>query len=148
MAGVGLFAVRRKKRSTCEQCGAKMVLLNEDDDDAHLTEGEQAEEILGSVDYDVWACPACEHAAIYRDSRWFTSYKTCGSCANKTAQTTRETLVVATTAHGGEVRITKTCMHCDASSSTTRRTPKVSATTSSTRSRRSEKRSERMTTHP
>ena len=36
-----------------------MTLLDEVSDDAHLSDAEQKEEHLGSVDYDVWACQSC-----------------------------------------------------------------------------------------
>src|SRR6185436_17897486 len=59
-AGIGsIFGVRRWRRHRsrrCPECGTRMERLDESADDALLQEGQQAEERIGSVDYDVWKC--------------------------------------------------------------------------------------------
>src|SRR5689334_8512311 len=50
---------RRRRPRRCPKCQALMTRLSEADDDALLADGEQTEERVGSVDYDVWRCSAC-----------------------------------------------------------------------------------------
>lgn len=73
----------RNGRHLCEQCGNKMQKLNEQDDDQYLTPGEQTEEQLNSVDYDVWLCGHCGAKQIYPYENQFTSYSVCPNCKAK-----------------------------------------------------------------
>ena len=43
-----------------------MVRLTEAEDDTYLDRGEQTEERLGSVDYDVWGCRLCDNVVKLR----------------------------------------------------------------------------------
>jgi uncharacterized protein len=43
----------------CRACKTRMVKLSESGDDLHLEPEEQAEEQLGSINYDVWMCNDC-----------------------------------------------------------------------------------------
>ncbi len=52
---------RRYRPRACSKCGTQHILLNETLDDAKLSEVQRLEEAVGSVDYDVWYCPACLH---------------------------------------------------------------------------------------
>lgn len=58
---LALFLYRRvrNKRIKCQTCGAKMVKLNEEEDNNFLNPSQDFEENLGTVDYDVWHCPKC-----------------------------------------------------------------------------------------
>ena len=53
------------------------VRLDEASDDAALSAGQQVEERLGSVDYDVWACPTCDERLVLAYGRWWSSIKGC-----------------------------------------------------------------------
>ena len=53
---VGVRRWRRYGRRRCPECDAWMTRLAETEDDALLAAGQQAEERVGSVDYDVWKC--------------------------------------------------------------------------------------------
>ena len=61
---------RRYRRRRCPRCQTLMTRLGETEDDALLAEGEQAEERVGSVDYDVWKCGACSHHFTLRYPKW------------------------------------------------------------------------------
>src|SRR5687767_1114416 len=73
---------RRARPRRCPRCGARMRRLAETDDDAALAGGQQLEERLGSVDYDVWRCPSGhEVVAPYRS--WTSSWGECGACGRR-----------------------------------------------------------------
>lgn len=116
--GLIVFLVRRGQ-AQCAECGHPTVLLDEQADDAHLTPAQRMEESLGSVDYDVRLCDHCGAVNIVDREAWFTSYGRCGKCHTRAAHRTSETLVHATQAHGGKVKVTEACAHCGDSHSHT-----------------------------
>ncbi len=77
---VGFRKWRRRHRRRCPACQTLMICLDEADDDALLEKGQQAEERIGSVDYDVWKCGACGHHFTLRYPKWFSSYAQCPQC--------------------------------------------------------------------
>ncbi len=109
---MGLFRWLRRRPRRCESCNSPRQLLDEAWDDVHLTEGQKAEEKLGSVDYDVWWCAQCDDALVLRHGTWFSSYARCRSCDHVTAHHSTQTLVHATYDHGGTVEVTELCQHC------------------------------------
>ncbi len=58
---LALFIYRtiRTKKRKCPTCGTKMHRLNEEEDNAFLTDSQDFEEKLKTVDYDVWKCDRC-----------------------------------------------------------------------------------------
>ena len=112
----------------CPSCGLAMVQLDETQDDAHLERGEIAEERLGSVDYEVWACPACQQVSKLRHGRFFTSYRRCAGCNFVTASEITTVLRQATTSHGGVVQVDERCANCSYTDSTTHSTPRLADT--------------------
>jgi len=109
---VGFRRWRRKRRRRCPQCQARMHRLSEAEDDARLDEGQQAEERVGSVDYDVWMCPACAHHFTLRYPRWITGYDKCPQCHNRT-KSSKETVLEPATTHGtGKARVVEQCAFC------------------------------------
>ena len=70
----GLVLVRKRKRRierTCPSCQIEMPLLDETEDDAHLEEGQQTEEALGSIDYRVHICSRCGFHRVTPNRKWF-----------------------------------------------------------------------------
>jgi uncharacterized protein len=122
-AAWAFWLARRPKN--CPRCRTVMVLLDEVRDDDHLTEAEQVEERIGSVDYRVWWCAACRKVETLRSAKWFSSYGTCPSCAARTLQSSKTTLEVATRFSGGLARIDEVCAHCGLSRSREYRTPQL-----------------------
>jgi len=130
----GAFAVRRFLRNRprpCERCATLMTRLGEQADDEHLDGGQQLEEYLKSVDYDVWNCGNCGDMKIIRYKNWFSRADACPRCRYHTMYTTSETLESATTTSTGRRRIDYDCRHCDHSASEIRTIPKVSKSSSS-----------------
>lgn len=109
---LGLRGFRRRRRRACPKCGAAMARLDEKADDAYLDKGEQAEENVHSVDYDVWRCPQCQETLKFPFKRWFTSYAACPSCKRLTVRSTSRTITPATTRHEGLRHVTRICKNC------------------------------------
>ena len=109
---VGFRKWRRRHRRRCPACQMLMTRLGEADDDALLEEGRQAEERIGSVDYDVWKCGACGHHFTLRYPKWVSSYAKCPQCHNRTKSSTENVIAAATTTSSGSARVVETCAFC------------------------------------
>lgn len=70
----------RNKPIKCDCCGSKMNKLNEEEDNNYLSDEQNLEEQLNSVDYDVWLCPRCGTKEIFSFVSRTTSYKKCPLC--------------------------------------------------------------------
>jgi uncharacterized protein len=108
-----------------------MALLDEEADDAHLDAGQQAEERLKSVDYEVRRCAEHDQVVIIEHGKWFSGYARCSLCRHRTATHRSVTLVHATYDHGGEVQVTEDCTHCHHHDVTHRHTPRKQRSSSS-----------------
>jgi uncharacterized protein len=122
---------QRRRPRRCPQCRTRMSRLGEADDDAHLTEGEVAEERVGSVDYDVWQCPSCQHQFTLRYPKWLTRYDSCPQCRNRTLKSDSQTIEAATTSRQGSARVTNTCAFCNYTHTFTKTLPRISQSSSS-----------------
>ena len=109
---VGFRKWRRRRRRRCPACQMLMTRLGEADDDALLEEGQQAEERIGSVDYDVWKCGACGHHFTLRYPKWVSGYAKCPQCHNRTKSSTEKVIAAATTISSGSARVVETCAFC------------------------------------
>lgn len=136
LLAAGRYYYRRRPRR-CQKCQIEMLRLDEAEDDAHLSSGEQTEERVGSVDYDVWACPACGGVEKLRFGALFTSYATCPQCGARTVSSSSWTEEAATTWSEGRLRVDESCQHCDHRRSYTRSIPRRVERTSSSSSRSS-----------
>lgn len=112
IGGCGLVAWLRRRPRTCPRCQARMFRLDEAADDAHLSSGQRAEESVGSVDYDVWACPTCPQVQITRHGAWFSGHHACPACGWRTASDRSTEIEAATTMSTGRERIDTRCAHC------------------------------------
>jgi len=105
------FASRRRERF-CDPCGTEMLLLSEAADDAHLSEGQEAEERVGSANWLVYECQSCDFGRIVRRDKWFSGKVLCIECGFETSKERSFSEVAATYTHGGRVRVESTCSHC------------------------------------
>ena len=122
---------RRHRRRRCPACHARMVCLSEAEDDALLEKGQQAEERVGSVDYDVWKCEACLHHFTLRYPKWFSGFEECPQCHNHTKSST-ETVTERATTHGsGSANVVDHCAFCSFHSEYTRVLPRIESSSSS-----------------
>lgn len=122
---VGARRAYRRRPRRCEKCSVEMVRLEEAEDDAHLSSGEQLEERLGSVDYDVWLCLTCSRVEKLRYGAFFTSYASCPRCGARTVSSTSFTESEASESSEGSVRVEESCQHCDHRNSYTRSIPRL-----------------------
>jgi uncharacterized protein len=131
----GVRRWRRYRRRRCDACQAVMVRLDETADDAMLSGGEQAEERVASVNYDVWKCPSCSNHFTLRYPKWITGYSKCPQCGNRTKSST-ETVIEAATTHGsGTAQVVEACAFCSYSHEYTKVLPRLQSSSSSGGSR-------------
>ncbi len=103
----------RTKRVVCSTCGSKMHRLGEEEDNAFLTTGEDAEEKLDTVDYDVWLCDSCGTIEKFPYFKSQTKFTRCPRCGHITYGLVSDRIVRTPTA-SREGRGVKTyqCRHC------------------------------------
>ncbi|HEY5906396.1 MAG TPA: TPM domain-containing protein, partial [Vicinamibacteria bacterium] len=125
LAGGALLFRRhlRHRPRTCPSCSSSMVRLEEVEEDGRLTSAEQAEERVGSADYDVWVCSGCPQVQKLRYGALFTSYASCPRCNAKTVTRTTSTLEAATSVSEGRLQVDELCAHCSYSDRQIHRIP-------------------------
>jgi uncharacterized protein len=105
----------REKPRVCPNCGAKMKKLDEVHDNDYLTPGQDLEERLNTVDYDVWLCPKCGETDIYPFVNQLSGYEVCEQCGMHTSKYQCNRIVVkpTTTQPGAGVKeyVCKNCLH-------------------------------------
>ncbi|TGK58748.1 TPM domain-containing protein [Leptospira kanakyensis] len=117
-----LLKIRNIPRN-CKKCGTAMVKLSEEEDNAHLSKGQISEELVNSIDYDVWVCPGCEANSILKfpniDPEYihkgtsFRKIKTCPECKFETfVCKSSRILSEATYSSSGKVEVRRNCAHC------------------------------------
>ena len=121
-AGLGLpvallaWAFYRHSRDVteiCDTCGAKMRKLNEEEDNAFLSNSQDFEEKLGTVDYDVWLCPDCGTVARFPYVEKQLKYKECPECHTIAMNLVEDKVVVpATTRKSGHGERIYQCQYC------------------------------------
>jgi uncharacterized protein len=122
---------RRYRRRRCPACHALMTRLGEIEDDALLAEGQQAEERVGSVDYDVWKCGECSHHFTLRYPKWITGYAKCPQCGNRTKSSTQTVIEPATTSSSGTAQVVEQCAFCNFHHEYTKVLPRIQQSSSS-----------------
>jgi uncharacterized protein len=136
--GIGALTVfnrwRRYRRRRCPQCKTRMTLMTDYDDDEVLEEGQVAEERIGSVDYDVWKCPACAHHFTLRYAKWTSKYDKCPQCSNRTKSSTESVINAATKYSEGSSRVLEQCAFCTFTNEYTKTLPRITESSSSSSS--------------
>ncbi len=95
------------------QTGNRMKLLSEAEEDAYLDEGQQAEEDVFSVDYDVWIDPKTGYTQVEKYQGHLTAQE-CDRCGFQTLRLVKEeVLSEATMAWDGEMEQTYKCSYCN-----------------------------------
>jgi uncharacterized protein len=131
---IGFRRWRRYRRRHCPQCQTRMLLVPESEDDALLQEGQVTEERIGSVDYDVWKCPACSHHFTLRYPKWLSEYAKCPQCSNRTKSSKEHVISAATTSSSGSARVVELCAFCTFTHEYTKVLPQLSESSSSSSS--------------
>jgi uncharacterized protein len=105
-----LQGLRRPKR--CPQCQSVLEQISEQQDDEFLNAGQQLEERLQSVNYQVWHCKTCNHHQLIQKKQWFSRYTQCPACQHQTLDGQRVVVVLASHSHQGLERLNRHCSHC------------------------------------
>jgi len=109
-----LVKYRRFGPHGCSKCGTQLELLSEQDDDPKLTSVQRLEEKIGSVDYDVWICPACLNSDTERYVKAFSGFTDCPACKARTyKEDPQEMIRAATTTSSGTARVDGRCVACN-----------------------------------
>lgn len=104
--------VLRYKPRISPKTGKPMKLLSEDEEDAYLDEGMQAEENVFSVDYDVWKDDESGYIKIEKYSGHLHAIQ-CPECNYQTFKVTREEIIKAPTpTEEGELLKHYNCSYC------------------------------------
>jgi uncharacterized protein len=102
----------RYRARACPHCGQPMHLLQEDEDDAHLQQGQQTEERIGSVDYDVWLCRCHTVVLAYNGPE---PALACTKCSYKTDKLQHSRVIEEATYDSSGMRENHfLCAHCAA----------------------------------
>lgn len=96
----------------CRKCGTRLELLDEKKDDAHLNLSQKMEEELGSVDYDVWVCPACMENQTEAYVATFSGMSKCPKCGYRTYHEIVTVTVSPTYISTGTRRCDGRCRSC------------------------------------
>ncbi len=92
--------------------GNKMKLLSEDEEDAYLDEGMQAEENVFSVDYDVWIDESTGYTKIEKYKGHLSALE-CDRCGFQTLRLAKEEIIKeATETEDGELLKEFNCSYC------------------------------------
>ncbi len=114
----------------CENCGTRLVLVKEVADDEKLNPIQKLEEEIGSIDYDVWVCPACLKVDTERYVKWFSGFAPCPKCSARTYKETQTTLRPATHYSTGLAQINGTCVSCKHAAVRTKVLPRITSSSS------------------
>ncbi len=109
-AWAGLRGLRRPKR--CPNCQGTLEQMQEQQDDEFLTQGQQLEERLQSVNYEVWLCRTCHSHQLIKRPSWFSSYAACPSCQHQTLIGQQTPLFPPSETSQGLARLDRHCKHC------------------------------------
>lgn len=102
----------RREPIPCNECGGKMHILSEKQEDAHLKLAQQFEEQLHAVDYDVFVCDSCKNEAIFTLDKP-SAYSNCPKCNTKAfILKEKRTVVAPTYISAGTERVTFQCKFC------------------------------------
>ncbi len=102
----------RYRQRRCPNCQRYMKRLDEVSDDMYLDSGQKLEELLGTMDYDVWQCPNCNMHELHGYNHWASQYKPCPKCSRRTLEVTSETVKGPTYTSTGKKRISHACRNC------------------------------------
>jgi uncharacterized protein len=112
--GFNWFKYRRFGPHHCSKCGTHLQLLGEVEDDSKLESIQRLEEKLGSVNYDVWVCPACLNSDSERYVSLFSAFSDCPSCRARTFKTDPQVVLSpATEFSAGRARVDGRCVSCN-----------------------------------
>lgn len=124
---LAVWKARRIRRHPhdCPNCGTRMNLVDEENDNSYLTAAQDAEEKIDSVDYDVWLCPQCNTTEILPYVNLRNNYSVCPRChARAMTLVDSQVTVPPTTRQEGVRTDTYVCKACGNRTNHTRKIPR------------------------
>ncbi|MBK8925329.1 MAG: TPM domain-containing protein [Crocinitomicaceae bacterium] len=113
------------------ETGEEMHKLGDHEEDKHLSQGQEVEEKVKSIDYDVWVTADSKRVMILSYKKWFTKYNKCPSCSFKTYfKEYDRTITPATYTSSGTGEKKYKCENCGHSKITTYVIPKKTKSSS------------------
>ena len=128
-AVAGFFIIKKRRRNAprkSKKTGLPMKKLSEKDEDVHLDRGQQIEEEIGSVDYDVWVSDKPDDVMVlaYRSS--LSKYSECPNCSYRTYYHADSRVIrSATYSHDGKGVRNYACRNCDYTKTKQYRVPRL-----------------------
>ncbi len=108
-----LYRFYRTRKRKCSTCGTRMKRLSEQEDNELLSDSQDFEEKLDTIDYDVWECPKCGTIERYAYKKKQQKYTECPQCHTVAmCLVGSRTLVPATTRHQGSGEKIYECQFC------------------------------------
>lgn len=109
----GLMNKWRNTERFSQTTGEFMIKLSEADDDKHLERGQTKEEIIASIDYDVWITQDESEVLVLAYKRWFSKFRKCPKCKYVTFYKEYDRVVVsATYSSSGSGERKYSCKNC------------------------------------
>ena len=122
--------IRRHWPRRCPKGHGRLTRLAEEVDQRLLSSGQQVEEKVGSVDYDVWVCGTCTYKKVVPYRKLFSKYSPCPSCKSRTCVSSRRTVTAATYTSAGVAEVSHACEHCGYVGRTVEPIPKLTRSSS------------------
>lgn len=108
-----LYRTSRVRRIKCPTCGARMHRLSEEEDNQLLSDSQDFEEKLKTVDYDVWECDKCGTVERFPYKADQKKYTECPRCHTIAMCLTSDIIVTpATTRQEGRGAKVYECQFC------------------------------------
>jgi uncharacterized protein len=136
---VGLFFLSKKLmkkwRNTerfSPDTGEFMIKLSESEDDEFLKQGQVTEELIKSIDYDVWVTQDRSEFQVLAYKQWFSKFRKCPKCKFQTWQKEYDKVISsATYTSSGTGQRKYSCKSCGHSKTTNYRIPRKTASNTS-----------------
>ncbi len=113
LLAIWFYRHNRNKRMKCDTCGAKMNKLNEEEDNSMLSDSQDLEERLNTVDYDVWVCPECGTVERFPFKIKQSQYSECPNCHTIAQHVVCDKIILApTTRQPGVGQRDYKCEYC------------------------------------
>ncbi len=103
----------RTQPRQCKTCSRPMTLLKNAVAKNFLTEQQQFENNIKSIEYDVWQCTGCAATVIQKLPSDANNYVKCPKCKTCAYQSTYKILEEASVYATGRERVIKTCKYCN-----------------------------------
>ena len=103
----------RSRPIPCNKCKGTMQLISENEDNQYLSNSQDFEEKIKSVDYDVFLCHNCNNIKIFSYNEDLSSYMICSKCKTRALKKRRSKIIKsATYSRTGLQRLYCRCEYC------------------------------------